>query len=472
VEQKTSERQNPARSVSGSDEPRRERRIAHIIDAARKVFQDEGYAGFSARGVAGRVGITLGNLQYYFPNKEELVRATLSFHLRQMLDQYASIADQSGLSVDNRLLALVEQIYNDLGKTDLPCFLFEVWAFSRRDAYIAELVDKVYANYCGIFAALLREADTTLADEEYLARAFILTAQIQGVMIFTYICKSSHEERAELARITRRSVRMLAGLPTEHLEDSTSSINFSRKGQNTVGARIGALGSEYIDSIRVEPNTREAEHEELSLYGPTMQGQRRQIKVDEIVSTAANLLAEEGRANFSLARVARELGTLVSSLQHYFPTVDDLLQAATIRALLTTYRDRYAEMGKRNGKPPADRLWEIFEDLFEKVCDMKVCRFSFEAFALARHSDLTFELLKNVYNTYRSIVANLICEIDTSATAPECLARATIIAAQLEGAMILVSEGKKQSTDMSRVRKVMKAVMLHIARGGREGVDI
>lgn len=468
VEQKQAVRQNPGHFGSGADEARRQRRITQIIDAARKVFQDEGYAGFSARGVAGRVGITLGNLQYYFPTKEELLRLTLSFYLRQMLGEYASVANKSGLSVHLRLLALVERIFDDINETDLPRLLFEVWAFAPRDPYVAELVDEVYAKYCGIFAELLFEADPAVAHEECLARAFILAAQIQGMMIFACSCENSHEDRAEFARAIKRSVLILAGLPVEHADNSASIINFAGEGQNSV---VAAGPEWHIDLGRSELDIRKAENEGMSLYEPTMQGERRQIRVDEIVSTAASLLATEGRANFTQARVAKELGTLVSSLQHYFATVDDLLQAAIIKALLTAYHDRYAEIGTRNGKPPMDRLCEIFEGLFEEVCDVRLRRFSFETFALARHSEWTYELVKNMYNKYRSIVADLIREIDTSATARECLTRATLIAAQLEGTMILVSAGKKQPTDILRISKVTRAVVIHIARGGREGAD-
>ncbi|MFX1674847.1 hypothetical protein PWR63_21785 [Paraburkholderia sp. A2WS-5] len=47
------------------------------------------------------------------------------------------------------------------------------------------------------------------------------------------------------------------------------------------------------------------------------------------------------------------------------------------------------EMGKPSGKPALERRREIIEEVLEEACDPTACRFSFEMFALAHHSDIT-----------------------------------------------------------------------------------
>jgi hypothetical protein len=86
-------------------------------------------------------------------------------------------------------------------------------------------------------------------------------------------------------------------------------------------------------------------------------------------------------------------------------------------------------------------------------------------FALAQHSDITRELVTKLYSAYRAIYVDLIREIDSSITARECLARATLIAAQMEGAATLMFGAQTQPPDIERVFELMNATAICIAHG-------
>ncbi|MGF1544585.1 MAG: helix-turn-helix domain-containing protein [Parvularculaceae bacterium] len=53
------------------------RTISIILAAAREVFVDSGHAGLSLRKVAERAGVAVGNVNYYFASKRELLDAML-----------------------------------------------------------------------------------------------------------------------------------------------------------------------------------------------------------------------------------------------------------------------------------------------------------------------------------------------------------------------------------------------------------
>ncbi len=53
-------------------------RTHEILVAAREVFALEGYVGLSMRGVAARIGATLGTVQHYYPTKDKMLEAMLS----------------------------------------------------------------------------------------------------------------------------------------------------------------------------------------------------------------------------------------------------------------------------------------------------------------------------------------------------------------------------------------------------------
>src|SRR5204862_2695690 len=44
-----------------------------IVRAAAESLLENGYAGTSVRAIASRAGVAIGNLQYYFPTKSELL---------------------------------------------------------------------------------------------------------------------------------------------------------------------------------------------------------------------------------------------------------------------------------------------------------------------------------------------------------------------------------------------------------------
>ncbi|MFC3712902.1 TetR/AcrR family transcriptional regulator [Sphingoaurantiacus capsulatus] len=65
-----------------------------IIEAARRSFAEESYAGLTMRKIAARVGCTAGAIYLYFPGKEDLLRhvwedefANLHVYMRGAVDQ-------------------------------------------------------------------------------------------------------------------------------------------------------------------------------------------------------------------------------------------------------------------------------------------------------------------------------------------------------------------------------------------------
>jgi len=57
--------------------PRRQRRAAEILAAAREVFQDKGFERASVAEIAARVGVVEGLVYSYFPSKRELLNEVL-----------------------------------------------------------------------------------------------------------------------------------------------------------------------------------------------------------------------------------------------------------------------------------------------------------------------------------------------------------------------------------------------------------
>lgn len=119
-------------------------RVENILNQARTIFIRDGLEGLTTRKIARELGISLGNLTYYFPNKEKLLRALIE----DVLDDYhqAFVAERLRFPDDphGRFLAYLDHLLGDCQNDDSRTFFFQVWALAKHNKVINELRDDIY----------------------------------------------------------------------------------------------------------------------------------------------------------------------------------------------------------------------------------------------------------------------------------------------------------------------------------------
>jgi len=114
-----------------------------IVRAAAESLLESGYAGTSVRAIASRAGVAIGNLQYYFPTKSELLVEAWRHLTAQSVDQLRLALNQ--LTDPLEVLELgVESIWatlRGLGDMQLAAFdlLVQAPRAERLQAYLPEL---------------------------------------------------------------------------------------------------------------------------------------------------------------------------------------------------------------------------------------------------------------------------------------------------------------------------------------------
>lgn len=63
---------------------RTERSRARILDAALELFAHQGYRGTNVREIAGRAGVSTGNVYHHFPDKESIFRTLLEHYWEEL----------------------------------------------------------------------------------------------------------------------------------------------------------------------------------------------------------------------------------------------------------------------------------------------------------------------------------------------------------------------------------------------------
>src|SRR5262249_18966960 len=86
-----------------------------IVRAAAESLLENGYAGTSVRAIASRAGVAIGNLQYYFPTKSELLVEAWRYLTARSVEELRAACN----GLDDPLEALelgVESIWDTLRK--------------------------------------------------------------------------------------------------------------------------------------------------------------------------------------------------------------------------------------------------------------------------------------------------------------------------------------------------------------------
>lgn len=141
--------------------PTAERR-AEIVAAALAILREEGAAGLTARAVAARAGMALGQVSYHFRSMDELLVETHRAASTALAEATAAEVAQAGGSATDRLAAFLQAGFRPEFLTpDYLRLRLELWAAARHHPALAGTEAALYAGYradlCSHLAAVADE---------------------------------------------------------------------------------------------------------------------------------------------------------------------------------------------------------------------------------------------------------------------------------------------------------------------------
>lgn len=171
-----------------------------ILDAAREVLIEDGYAKFTLRGVAHRAGIHLKTLQYYFDTKGKLLAESLNYTLdNYYFNKYIQLyRGLDSMSSADALTVTIEYLLSDITDERTRKLFAEVWALAGRDAEAEQALDSLYSRHRQHLQMLISRVNPRLPVEKVALRATLIAAQVEGLMLFMGTSKPQHPELAGL----------------------------------------------------------------------------------------------------------------------------------------------------------------------------------------------------------------------------------------------------------------------------------
>jgi AcrR family transcriptional regulator len=134
-----------------------------LLEAAKKVLRQKGYAGLSTRDVAMEAGVPLSQIHYHFGSKQGMLLALFEYLNAQLLHRQETMFADATLSLSRRWEHACDFLDEDIASGYVRV-LQELIAASWADAAVARVVREGIAGWTALIIGVARAAERELGD--------------------------------------------------------------------------------------------------------------------------------------------------------------------------------------------------------------------------------------------------------------------------------------------------------------------
>jgi AcrR family transcriptional regulator len=155
-----------------------------ILEAATRVLLRQGYSGASLRSIATEAGLPLGNVQYYFPSKAQLMievwRYVNSRSLEQLRSELDRIADPMAL-----MEVGPDQIWGSLKQlSDLQLVAYELLVQAPQDETLRAFLPELFEGYRKVIEEQLDRFEAATGMRPRLPRDVVVPLLMNTILGF------------------------------------------------------------------------------------------------------------------------------------------------------------------------------------------------------------------------------------------------------------------------------------------------
>jgi len=159
------------------------RRTEKILSATREMLINEGAEALTMRRVATTLGMSLSNLQHYFSTKEDLINALVDAQYESYVEDLNEILTGT-MTPEEKLGAVAQTISDDYQTDEGSILVWELWAFTGRNAYVADAVNKAHESERRIVRKIISQISPDASKSQLEAKATVITSMFEGVGLF------------------------------------------------------------------------------------------------------------------------------------------------------------------------------------------------------------------------------------------------------------------------------------------------
>jgi AcrR family transcriptional regulator len=132
-----------------------------LLEAAKKVLRQNGYAGLSTRDVAAAAGVPLSQIHYHFGSKRGMVLALFGYLNAQLLDRQNAMFSNPALKLSEQWDLACDYLDEDISSGYVRV-LQELIAAGFADAEVAKVVRAGLIGWFELIVSLVRKAEREL----------------------------------------------------------------------------------------------------------------------------------------------------------------------------------------------------------------------------------------------------------------------------------------------------------------------
>ncbi len=190
----------------------------HILRSALGLLVNHGSAALTLRRIATESGMNVGNLNYYFRSKEELIRELLNAVISSYEESFDEIIHEAGASAEARLENLVTLILEDITTKKTTRFFPELWAMANHDPFVYDRMNELYDRARVSLNELIAEINPALPEDERKILALFISASMEGLTMFAGYEKPWGPQMPILQALAKKSfVQLVKSLRAEDL---------------------------------------------------------------------------------------------------------------------------------------------------------------------------------------------------------------------------------------------------------------
>ncbi len=167
---------------------KKEERIAHILEAARKVFINKGYSGATTIEIAQQAEISEVTLFRYFSSKQEIFLQAVEPVLTQSLEE--AILSTNGLSSKEKLIAILKERIHFISENRPLVKLVLMESQLNNDLITVNIIGKITAR----IKQALNEMEMPEVKKKFILRLFMGIA-----LSFLFLEEEKNEETTDFA---------------------------------------------------------------------------------------------------------------------------------------------------------------------------------------------------------------------------------------------------------------------------------
>ncbi len=157
-------------------------RIADIVKAGAAILLDEGFSSLTKRRIANRLGISHGNVSYYFPTRESLWHAVIDYELKEYYQRhhgdFNADPNDPQACFDEFVVRWIDE-YND---RVVRIFFSHIIAFAEVNEAVAKIRDEVYEEFFEETLNRARALDLHIEDKELELRVLEVMVVLEGLL--------------------------------------------------------------------------------------------------------------------------------------------------------------------------------------------------------------------------------------------------------------------------------------------------